>query len=133
MPTAALNAAAFWCGLLIIMNVVLQVLVIRLRRSKLIGLGDGQDKQMARAIRTHGNFAENAPFGIGALILLALTGSPAIVVNGVGGLLVIGRGLHAWGLSRSSGSSVGRVGGMMMTFTALIIAGLVLMSRIILG
>jgi uncharacterized membrane protein YecN with MAPEG domain len=129
--TPGLIVAAFYCGLLIIMNVVLQALVIRLRRSKLIGLGDGQDKQMARAIRAHGNFAENAPFGIGALTLLALTGSGTLVLHGLGLMLLIGRILHAWGISQTGGSSVGRVGGMVLTLTALGLAGLLLTAKIL--
>ncbi len=128
--TPAMTVAAFYGGVLILMNVVLQVLVIRLRRSKLIGIGDGQDKHLARAIRAHGNFAENAPFGIGALILLALTGSGSLVLHAIGLMLVAGRALHAWGISQTAGTSFGRMAGMILTFTALIVAGLLLVSRI---
>lgn len=127
--TASLAAAALYAGLLMLMNVALQVNVIRMRRTKLIGVGDGGDKQMLRAIRAHGNFSENAPFGIGALILLALMGATPPLVHGIGALLLLGRILHAYGLSRSGGSSIGRVGGMALTFTALIIAAVTLIAR----
>jgi uncharacterized protein len=129
--TPNLAAAALYVGVLILMNIVLQVRVIVMRRSKLIGIGDGQDKEMARRIRVHGNFVENAMFGIGALIMLALIGAQAAVIHGVGVLLLAGRVAHAIGLGRSAGSSVGRVAGMMLSFTALSIAALVLIARAI--
>jgi uncharacterized protein len=124
LPNVA--AAALYTGLLIVMSVVLQVRVIRLRRSRKIGLGDGQDKELARAIRVHGNFAESVPFALAGIILLALLDAQAIVIHGVGLMLLIGRVMHAIGLSKSSGSSVGRVGGMILTFTALISMALAL-------
>ncbi|MGL4438480.1 MAG: MAPEG family protein [Bosea sp. (in: a-proteobacteria)] len=119
-------AAALYVGLLILFGVVLQVRVIRLRRSKLIGLGDGQDKDLSRAIRVHGNFAESMPFALAGLIMLALVDTQVILIHGIGIMLVVGRVLHAVGLSRSSGSSFGRVAGMAMTFTALTVMALAL-------
>jgi uncharacterized protein len=129
--TPHLAAAALYVGVLILMNIALQFRVIGMRRTKLIGIGDGQDKDMVRRVRVHGNFVENATFGIGALIMLALIGAQAAVIHGVGLLLLAGRVAHAVGLGRSAGSSAGRVGGMILTFTALAIAALVLIARAI--
>ena len=80
--SAHLAAAGLYVGLMILMGIVLQIRVIRLRRSKLIGIGDGQDKELARAIRVHGNFAENVPVGLAGLIMLALIDAQAIVIHG---------------------------------------------------
>ncbi len=124
--SAHLAAAGLYVGLLILMGIVLQIRVIRLRRSKLIGIGDGQDKELARAIRVHGNFAENVPVALAGLIMLALIDAQAIVIHGVGILLLTGRVLHAIGLTGSAGSSKGRVGGMILTFSALIVTALAL-------
>jgi uncharacterized membrane protein YecN with MAPEG domain len=74
----------------------------------------------------HGNFAENVPVGLAGLIMLALIDAQAIVIHGVGILLLTGRVLHAIGLTGSAGSSKGRVGGMILTFTALIVTALAL-------
>jgi uncharacterized membrane protein YecN with MAPEG domain len=71
------------------------------------------------------------PFALAGMVMLALIGAPASVIHGVGILTVFGRALHAVGLSSSAGSSVGRVGGMMMTFSALIITALALIVRAI--
>lgn len=128
---ASASAAALYTGLLILMGLYLQGRVIGLRRSRKIGLGDGQDKELMRAIRVHGNFVESAAFGIGALIMLALIAAPAAVIHGVGAMLFAGRIAHAYGLTRTAGSSPGRVAGMVLSLTALGLAGLILIVRAI--
>ncbi|MCX7324806.1 MAG: MAPEG family protein [Hyphomicrobiales bacterium] len=128
---AHISAAALYTGVLILMGIVLQFRVIGIRRAKKIGIGDGKDPELARAIRVHANFAENVPFALAGMVMLALIGAPASVIHGVGILTVFGRALHAVGLTSSAGSSVGRVGGMMMTFSALIITALALIVRAI--
>lgn len=128
---AHISAAALYTGLMILMAIVLQVGVIRHRGAKKIGIGDGQDKDLARAIRVHGNYVENVPFALVGLVMLALIGAPAIVIHGVGVLMIIGRIAHAIGLSQSAGTSVGRAGGMIMTFIALIITAVTLIVRAI--
>jgi uncharacterized protein len=110
-----LRVAGVYAALITLMGVALTYLVINQRRTKLIGIGDGGDKTAARLIRVHGNFCENAPFALALLILVALTGGPAFILHAVGALFLAGRGLHAFGLSKSAGSSVGRVGGMLAT------------------
>jgi uncharacterized membrane protein YecN with MAPEG domain len=107
--------------------------VINLRRTRRVGIGDGNDKDIARAIRVHGNFVENAAFGIAAVTLVALTGASVWPVHLVGGLMALGRALHAYGFSRSIGTSIGRVGGMVLSQTALGIAALLLISRAVMG
>jgi uncharacterized membrane protein YecN with MAPEG domain len=125
---AHIAAAGLYVGLLILMSLVLQFRVIRLRRSKLIGIGDGQDKELARAIRVHGNFTESVPFGMAGLVMLALIDAQAVLIHGVGLLLLAGRIAHAVGLSRTAGKSAGRVAGMIMTLFALGVAALALIA-----
>jgi hypothetical protein len=119
-------AVALYAGLLLIMNIVLQVRVIRLRRSRKIGIGDGQDRDLTRAARVHGNFVENAPFLMAALVILAVLDTRAVVLHALGVAFVAGRVLHAVGLHGSAGSSLGRVGGMVLTFLALGVSALLL-------
>jgi uncharacterized protein len=127
-----LRTAGVYAALITLMGVLLTYLVIFRRRSKLIGMGDGGDKMMARLIRVHGNFCENAPFALALLILLALTGGPAWSIHAVGLLFLVGRGAHAYGLSQSGGSSVGRVAGMVTTHSAFFIgAGMLLVSGLL--
>lgn len=126
--SAHVAAAGLYTGLLILMSIALQIRVILLRRSKLIGIGDGQDKELARAIRVHGNFTESIPFGLAGLIMLALIDAQAVLIHGVGAMLVVGRIAHAVGLTQTAGTSVGRVLGMMLTFAALAVSALALIA-----
>ncbi len=124
---AALKIAALYAALLVLMGVGLTYLVINQRRLKKIGIGDGGDKTAARMIRVHGNFCENAPFALALLILLPLLGASGWTIHAVGGLFLVGRIAHAVGLSGSAGTSVGRMVGMIMTHTALIIGAIALL------
>jgi uncharacterized protein len=128
-----LRLSAIYVALILALSIILTVRVIRERRSKLIGIGDGGDKATARAIRVHGNFSEQAPLTLAALVLLPLLGTTALVIHAVGVTFLVGRLAHAFGLTQSAGSSVGRVGGMVLTFTSHAIAILFLLRAALLG
>ena len=103
----AAHAAALWAGLILLLMLVLAVLTTRQRQRHNVLIGDGGIDELVRAVRAFGNATEYAPAGIAALGLLALTGANALLVHGVGALLLLGRLAHAWGLSRNVGVSVG--------------------------
>ena len=117
----SLKLSAMYVALIVLMAIALAFLVIVQRRSKLIGMGDGGDKTAARMIRVHGNFCENAPFAMALLVLLPLVGVGSMIIHLVGGLFLVGRVAHAFGLSSSGGKSLGRVIGMVLTFSSLLI------------
>lgn len=123
----ALAPAAAYIAVLTIALVPLTFAVMRLRMVTETGLGDGGHERLAKAIRVHANYAENIPFGLALLLLLALLGSPLWAVHVLGLGLVIGRAAHALGLSRSSGPSPARGAGIMLTqFSLLFGAGMIL-------
>ncbi len=99
--------------------------VIARRHSARIGLGDGGDAVLARRIRAHGNAAETLPLGLLLLLLLELGGTAGPWLHGFGAALLLGRLLHAWGLSGSGGVSFGRYYGMLLTL--LVLAGMVVL------
>jgi len=112
--------AALYAALVALLLLVLAVQVSRLRRARGIGLGDGGDRELARAIRVHANLVE---WGLPAIVLLLiaeLTRAPALLLHGCGIVLVVGRVLHAVGLSRSGGYSFGRFAGTAMTWAVLL-------------
>ena len=129
LDASALKAALVYAALLILMLPVLAGAVIARRRSRRIGLGDGGDKDLARWIRIHGNFAETAPFGIAALSGLAVSGAGAATVHIIGAGFLLGRIAHAQGLASSGGVSAGRAAGMVLTLTALIAAAVIILWR----
>lgn len=121
MPlTLPLKAAAFYVALHVLLIVVLALRVVRYRRSQKVGMGDGGSKELARLIRVHGNAVEQAAPNMAILILLGLLAAPVQYVHIFGLVSIIGRVLHAAGLSKTGGSSLGRVLGMVLTLTALI-------------
>ena len=129
LDAAALKPALVYAALLILMLPVLAGAVIARRRSRRIGLGDGGDKDLARWVRIHGNFAETAPFGIAALSGLALSGAGAAMVHVIGAGFLLGRVAHAQGLASAAGYSAGRSAGMVLTLATLIAAALAILWR----
>jgi len=119
---------AFYASLLAVLFVVLAVRVIDWRRAQRVELGHAEDPQLLRRMRVHANFAEYAPF---VLLLMALAESmtpPRPLLHLIGILLVIGRLIHAYGLSQTPQILRYRVWGMILTLTALGIAALLCFS-----
>lgn len=116
MPRISLLFASL--HVLLLMILVIPIVSVRLRKS--IGIGDGGDAVLSRRIRVQGNFVEYVPIGLVLLALLELGGLGAPWLWAFGGVLLIARMLHAFGLSRSAGSSPGRALGAMLTFVDLV-------------
>jgi hypothetical protein len=112
---------ALYAGALALLYIALAFQVIALRRRHNQGIGDGGHKDLARAIRVHANFAENTPFALVLLLITEATGTPAWLVHACGAALLVGRLMHAQGLGRTEGTSVGRYYGMVLTFTSMMV------------
>jgi hypothetical protein len=103
-----LRITALWAAPIALLIVALALRVVALRWTRRVGIGDGGDKQLARAIRAHANAIETMPI---ALLLMAgyeLDGGDPVALHAIGATLLVGRLGHAWGLSRHGGTSVGR-------------------------
>ncbi len=121
MPVAITALYAAILGLLLI---ALAARCARLRNKTHIGIGYEGSDELGRAVRVHGNFIEYVPLALILMGLIELNGGPAALVHGLGAALVIGRLLHAWGLSGSAGVSFGRVAGSLATWLAIVAAAL---------
>jgi uncharacterized membrane protein YecN with MAPEG domain len=109
-----------YAGLCSILVVFLAVRVAHWRLRHKIGLGDGGDRELLKRVRAHANAIENMP---PALILLGgmeLNGYTNGLIHGFGGVLLVSRAAHAWGLSHSSGTSRGRVMGSVFTWVLMV-------------
>lgn len=114
-----------YAGLSALLLLALSFQVVGLRRKHQIGLGTGETPALERAVRVHANFCEYVPIALLLLLVLELTGAmPPWVLHGLGIMLVIGRILHAVGLSRSAGTSRGRFVGTLLTWLMILVAGL---------
>lgn len=120
---------ALYAGVLALLGIALAVNTARTRGRFGVGLGDGGKPELLQAIRMHGNFIENAPLALAVLLTLELTATASWLLHALGGALVIGRILHAWGLSRSAGGSFGRAAGTVLTWTMLGVAGALALAR----
>lgn len=117
----ALSLTGFYASLLGLLYIGLAINVARLRKTLKIGINDGGNKDLAKAIRVHGNFAEYVPI---ALILLAsyeLNGASAMMLHVLGAALVVGRVLHVIGLTKTIGLSIQRQVGMLSTFFVILV------------
>ena len=122
-----LAVTPIYLGLFALFVVALGGRVVQLRRREGVGIGHGDSRDLRRAIRAHGNFAEWVPLILVGLVVLELQGASALVLHGLGGTLVLGRILHAFGLSRHHGISPGRFIGASLTFAVLSIVGVMLL------
>ena len=120
---------AFYAALLGLLTLVLAVRVVRGRWVNRIGLGDGGQADMTRRIRVHGNLVETVPIALILLLVLELTNVGATWLHAFGIALVVGRVLHAWGLSRHDGSSFGRMLGTVLTFGAIAVMCVLILYR----
>jgi uncharacterized membrane protein YecN with MAPEG domain len=100
MPIATLPVvSAVTAGILIIMQMILMVAVVRARIGNRQSLGDGGHADLERAIRRHGNFAENAAIFIAGFTLLELLGASRLSLTIMCAVFVLGRISHIVGLS----------------------------------
>jgi hypothetical protein len=120
--------SAITAGVLIIAQLGLMIATILVRRRVRQSLGEAGDPALTRAVRRHGNFAENAAIFIAALALLEMMGAVRWFVAGLAALFVLGRVLHAIGLSQAKTVNLWRVGGIFATVTAGLTLGVRLMT-----
>jgi uncharacterized protein len=116
--TLPLSFSASYIAALILLGFVLTFRVVQVRRSARISLGDGENSDLRKRIRAHGNFSEHAPLIIAVLVLLPLLGAKEWMVHLVGACGLTGRILHAIAVSGGDQLLRHRVRGMMLTFAA---------------
>jgi uncharacterized membrane protein YecN with MAPEG domain len=125
----ALQAAALWSGLSILLLVFLSFRTIFTRRRLGVSFGDGGHAELTAASRTFGNAAEYIPPCLVVLVLMAVLDFQPVWIHAVGGGMLLGRILHAWGLGQPKQPSFGRVSGMLLTQAALIFGAGALVGR----
>ncbi|WP_221795232.1 MAPEG family protein [Oceanobacter mangrovi] len=115
---------ALFAALLAPLLVLLSLQTIRLRRRFLVGIGDGGHAELARAIRAQGNFIEYVPMALLLLYGLESLSAAHWLIELSGGLLLVGRYLHAWGISQLNEKLRFRVTGIMCTFGSIMLSAL---------
>ncbi len=121
-----------YAALLGLIFVVLSIKTIIIRRKNKVAVGDGNKPQLQRAMRVHANFAEYTPI---AIILVGFVESlkyNEIIVHILLSLFLLGRIIHAYGLSKIDEDFRFRVFGMVLTFNVITVAsGLIIFNFLI--
>ena len=94
-----LHVTALYAGLLGIVGIVLWGLVGRERGRAKISLNDGNIKPLIEANRRHMNWVENVPFILLLIAIAELNGASKTWIHAMGGVLVISRIIHPFGIN----------------------------------
>jgi uncharacterized protein len=115
-----LPITALYSGLLAILLFMLSVNIIRLRYKYRVGIGDGGEQELSKAVRIHGNFVEYIPLALVLMAVFELNQGASVWLHSSGALLVLGRISHAIGLTKTIGPSIYRQFGMVSLFLVLL-------------
>ncbi|MEZ5938704.1 MAG: MAPEG family protein [Hyphomonadaceae bacterium] len=124
-----LHAAALHLGLLTFLMMLLKAFVGNARGRMKVAPGDVSNPEFARVSRVQQNAVEDVSVLMVGLLALGLLASPTWYVHLVGGLLVVSRILHAVGLARSGGFSLGRLIGTFGTLVVYLLMGAALVRH----
>jgi len=113
-----------YAAVLALIFVFLSVRTLRLRQKKKILIGNQSDQELARAVRAHSNFAEYAPIAIILVYMLETQTQSTLLIHVLCLALIVGRVIHAYGISQPTENIRFRVAGMALTFGCIISASL---------
>lgn len=120
----SIEIVGFYVGLNLLINLVLAYRVSGARVKTKIMTGTGEDEGLYNASRAHITNVEYTPIILIGLVMLHLLSGSIYVIHLAGALLTIGRILHAIGVSKTGQSSPPRLVGTLLTWIALLVAGL---------
>lgn len=128
-PTPALMAVAIYAAALTFVFLWLTTHVGLVRGRLKISIGDGGNPLMVRAMRGQANFCENVPITLVLLLLMALIGTPAVVIHLFGATLLVARLLHGWHFAQDDAPGWQRAAGAGLTMLVQLLAGLGLLAH----
>lgn len=111
---------ALYGSLNAIFNIYLANRVSTMRRKVKVGIGIGGDKELETAVRIHANNAEFVPLALVMLLIAELSGGHSAFLHALGGTLLVGRMLHAYGLPRKAPNAP-RFIGTAVTWTTIVV------------
>ncbi len=83
-------------------------------------IGEGDNNELIKRVRAHGNITENAPMFLIVLAALEMAGGNKDAILALGAAFVVARIIHALALSFSTGATIPRgLGAMTSTFLIL--------------
>lgn len=122
-----MHATLLYAALLGLLYLVLTFRTILLRGRLRMPLGDGGDRALQRAIRAHANFSEYVPLALIFLLMVENSGASSTMTHALGGALLLGRLLHALGVSRVREPLPLRMIGMVLTTGVLAVSAVLML------
>jgi uncharacterized membrane protein YecN with MAPEG domain len=110
-----------YAALLGILLVMLSWGVSKVRLRERVSLGAGDVSDLESAIRAHGNFTEYVPFALVLLLLAESTATPFWLLHAMGGSLLAGRLLHAYGIRQPGSTNIYRKYGAALTWLMILV------------
>jgi uncharacterized membrane protein YecN with MAPEG domain len=126
-----LEITALYAALLGLLFILLSANVSRYRFSGHVSLGDGNNPKLAQAVRAHGNFAEYVPLALILIGLMEVAGAKPGILHAFGVALVVGRLLHAWGITQPNSAHGSRKIGISLTWLVIFGASIFLLVSVI--
>ena len=117
-----------YAALLGLLFIVLSIRVTKTRRQARVAVGDGGNPQLQRAIGVHNNFAQYVPLTLLLLAFCEMQQAPAILVHLLCLALLLGRLLHAYGVSQMHENFRFRVTALLLTFGVIGLSALYLLG-----
>jgi uncharacterized membrane protein YecN with MAPEG domain len=129
----SVSIVPFYAALLAGLYLFLSLRVIGMRVKGRIGLGDAGNPKLQRAIRVQGNFSEYVPLALILLAFVEMQQALPLLLHGLSLSLLIGRTIHAYGVSQEQEDYRLRLTGMILTFASIAGAGLILIGSFVFG
>ena len=120
----SINITSAYAALLGIMFLIITMRIVFSRHKNIISLGDGNNRDLGKLIRGHGNFAETVPLALVLMLMLELQGSSAILLHSLGIALIAGRVLHYLRVTSLVKIMNFRVAGMGLTLMVITVASI---------
>ncbi|SEA03590.1 MAPEG family protein [Variovorax sp. YR216] len=117
-----------YAALLALLFVGLSFRTLAMRRRLRIVIGDAGDERMLRAMRVHSNFAEYVPLNLLLMYFVSSTLPQPWFLHALGISILLGRVLHAVGVSQVRERYGFRVVGMALTFSPMLASALTLLA-----
>jgi uncharacterized membrane protein YecN with MAPEG domain len=110
-------------GVLLIIQIVLAAATSSARGKNNVSIGDGGNDSVLRALRRHGNFAENAGIFLAGFTILELSRLNNLALIALCSLFLFFRIVHAIGLSKPDTRNGFRLVGGLGTYLAGLVVG----------
>jgi uncharacterized protein len=124
-----MKLTALYASVLALLFMGLSLRIIVLRTQLKVSIGDGGHERLQRAQRAHANCSEYVPFALLLIFLVESSGTSAWLVHSLASCLLLGRVIHAYGLSQLHERLVLRLIGMVLTITCIVGAALLLLLK----